>query len=243
MFIRWKRYSSKQFGKGRRAVVVENRREGAKVKQKHIAHIGSILDTELKYPHHRQRFWNDALTALQKLGLDEEGRWRLYRQFEDKVPRPPEENGDEWWEQCRIAFFDEVRDIERRYAEREALPREDRDKVPWSRDLSVWCWEVRERDYYWSMVWFGGVRPVRSGALSPDDWLWHHHWPSVKHGLITRWTNGTGEPVWPSMELPADGEAPPAPKPTTTSMAGALLGTGVVSKPFTNCEQHICECG
>lgn len=102
MFVRWKK--RKCTGKNRSrlinyyldAVLVENYRDGEKVKQRFIKHLGSVGDND--GPIAKSVFWRDVIKRLDILNLEESEREKIKKKIMERVSIPTQEEKDKQME-------------------------------------------------------------------------------------------------------------------------------------------------
>ena len=98
MFVRWKRrLLHRSHNKGTYAldaVLVESYREGSKVKQRFIKHLGSVEERLLNHKEayvravHQNYFWKHAAVRLDTLKLDRSQTEIIERKIVERIPRP-----------------------------------------------------------------------------------------------------------------------------------------------------------
>lgn len=81
MFVRWKRR-----GASRDAVVVENKRDGKKIRQRVICHLGVVHEKTAHELRDRVLFWQWTAPKLDRLKLPDEVRARLEAQLSEVIP-------------------------------------------------------------------------------------------------------------------------------------------------------------
>ena len=91
VFVRWKRRKTKRWGGSLYAVLVENKREGGRVRQRVVKHLAHIHTAHLSSVGERARFWEQVDARLAGLGLPEEARQSIAAKLEQTVPRPSAE--------------------------------------------------------------------------------------------------------------------------------------------------------
>jgi len=93
MYVRWRKRNQTKSGRptGRQymtAVLVKSERSGERVHQRHIADLGSIVDTQDQVQ--RRQFWTHAAKAIDRLALDQGQRAKIEADLLAHVSRPSE---------------------------------------------------------------------------------------------------------------------------------------------------------
>jgi hypothetical protein len=95
MYVRWKRYDLRGFYRGttlHSAVLVRSERVDGRVRQRHVAYLGSVRSDRLKYVGRRESFWRDVTAKLDTFALSPAERDRVTQRLAAVVPPPtPEE--------------------------------------------------------------------------------------------------------------------------------------------------------
>ena len=110
MFVRWKRRKPRSVdGASKRgdsldAVVVENYREGGKVRQRVICHLGVVHEKARNETRDRFLFWRWTAPKLNKLNLKPDARTRIEAQLSAKIPKMNKREIDRYEAQGRARF-------------------------------------------------------------------------------------------------------------------------------------------
>jgi hypothetical protein len=101
MFVRWQSRKKTRhvfFGRGKAgdirwtAILVEAVRIDGKPRQKHVACLGSILESEIKWASVRGEFWTKATERLESLDLPSAERRSIEASIAETVSRPTKQD-------------------------------------------------------------------------------------------------------------------------------------------------------
>lgn len=119
MFVRWKRrkplnrrrsYGGRTVqivsnkGDSLDAVVVENKRDGRKIRQRVVCHLGVVHENTKHETRDRFLFWKYTVPKLDQLSLDTETRTKLEAQLNDVIPALSKIESDQYEAEATARF-------------------------------------------------------------------------------------------------------------------------------------------
>jgi hypothetical protein len=121
MFVRWKRrklVSMSDYSLD--ATLVSCERNGSRVRQRFIKHLGSIPEKHKGKLGSRISFWTRAERSLDSLALSPELSKFLESQLSAKVPKPEEKDKKLFEEKLELEFADCMAKLDKKIGERES---------------------------------------------------------------------------------------------------------------------------
>jgi hypothetical protein len=121
MFVRWKRrklVSTSDYSLD--ATLVSSERNGSKIRQRFIKHLGSISEKHKRKLESRIAFWARADRSLDSLALNQVLREFLESQLSAKIPRPEEQEKTLFEEKLKSEFADCMAKLDKKIVERES---------------------------------------------------------------------------------------------------------------------------